>query len=194
MMMKNIKKILGDVDIYIIDQFMKGNFLESDKILDAGCGSGRNFKFLHNLGFQIEACDINTDSIETIKKEFPTIRLEVAKLTNLPYSKNEFDYIICNAVLHFAVSEKHFIDMTKELHRVLKPKGILFIRMTSIFGIEKLVKKKGEKYLLPDGSQRFLLTDKLLNFIETKFSLKEVIKTVNVNNLRCMSTLILQKQ
>ena len=86
--------------------------------------------------------------------------------------------------------------MLSELVRILKPGGSLFIRMTSDIAIED----KGELiadgvYIIPDGSTRFLLTRQLLvdcmqhnnlNFIEP-------LKTVNVADVRCMSTLLLQK-
>ena len=65
--------------------------------------------------------------------------------------------------------------------------------MTSIFGVENLVQKHGEQYLLPDGSHRFLLNAELVAFIKTKFVFKEHLKTVNVDGLRCMSTLVLGK-
>ncbi len=120
--------------------------------------------------------------------------MKTANLDSLPYNKNTYDYIICNAVLHFAETEEHFKNMMNELQRVLKPNGTLFIRMASILGIKKLVKKKNNQYLLPDGTYRFLLTNDLICFIESKFSFKEALKTVNVNNLRCMSTLVLKKK
>jgi hypothetical protein len=45
-------------------------------------------------------------------------------------------------VLHFYKDDIHFYKMIDELHRVVKINGSVFIRMASIFGIEKLVKKK----------------------------------------------------
>jgi hypothetical protein len=86
--------------------------------------------------------------------------------------------------------------MISELVRVLKPKGSLFIRMTSDIGIEQSVELIGEGvYRIPDSSKRFLLTRALLQNIVQKHNLLflEPLKTVNVNDLRCMSTLVLQK-
>lgn len=81
-----------------------------------------------------------------------------------------------------------------ELVRVLKAKGSLFIRMTSNIGIETNVELLEENYI-PDGSIRFLLTKPLLASIMHQCSLSfiEPLKTVNVNDIRCMSTLMLKK-
>jgi len=190
---ENLQKSLGTADIYIIDQFMKSGFSKSDKILDAGCGNGRNLIFLNLLAYHVEGCDINNTSISLLQQQLPTINLKTTTLLKLAYQNNEFDYIICNAVLHFAKSKMEFKNMISELHRVLKSNGTLFIRMTSIFGIESLVQQKDEQYLLPDGSIRFLLNTTSLEYINTKFPFKEPLKTVNVNNMRTMSTLVLTK-
>jgi tellurite methyltransferase len=80
--------------------------------------------------------------------------------------------------------------------RVLKPGGSLFIRMTSDIGIENKVKVINDGvYLIPDGSTRFLLTKSLLASIFQQYPLSfiEPFKTVNVDDMRCMSTLVLQK-
>ena len=185
---------LGNVDIYLLDQVMKNRYLTSDKILDAGCGKGRNLTFMANLGFDIEGCDHAPDLIDSLKKEFPNQTLNTADLSQLPYSDNYFNHIICNAVLYFAKDESHFMEMIHELNRVLKPEGSLFIRMTSIFGLESDVIPKEGQYLLPDGSHRFLLTNVLIDKIKSNFKFIEPLKTVNVNNLRCMSTLVLEKE
>jgi hypothetical protein len=84
--------------------------------------------------------------------------------------------------------------MIDELYRVVKINGSVFIRMASIFGIEKLVKKTNNQYLLPDGTHRFLLEDRHIDYIKTKFDFLEPLKTVNVNNLRSMTTLMLTKK
>ncbi|HIE45828.1 MAG TPA: class I SAM-dependent methyltransferase, partial [Flavobacteriaceae bacterium] len=121
---------------------------------------------------------------------------KVAKLEAIPFNKDYFDYIICNAVLHFANNEIHFFKMFSELFRVLKTNGTLFIRMTSDFGIENSVNEiENGVYDIPDGSTRFLLTNTILEKLKNKYNFDfiEPLKTVNVNNLRCMSTLIIKK-
>ena len=190
---ENLKQALGKADVYVIDQFMKSSFSKTDKILDAGCGTGRNLKFLHQLGYNVAGCDMNNLTLLGLQPELPNVNLQVANLNELPFAGNEFDYVICNAVLHFANSVEEFKKMILELHRILKPNATLFIRMTSVFGIEGVIQKQGEKYLLPDGSHRFLLNNGLITFIKTKFVFKEHLKTVNVDGLRCMSNLVLGK-
>jgi ubiquinone/menaquinone biosynthesis C-methylase UbiE len=99
-------------------------------------------------------------------------------------------------VLHFAKNTSHFFEMMNEMVRVLKPGGSLFIRMTSDIGIEnKVVPINKGVYLLPDGSNRFLLTRSLLDQLMQQYTLTmaEEFKTVNVNDIRCMSTLVLIK-
>ena len=86
--------------------------------------------------------------------------------------------------------------MLTEMVRVLKTNSSLFIRMTSDIGIENKVKPIGDGvYIIPDGSKRFLLTKTLLKecMQENNLSFLEPLKTVNVDDLRCMSTLVLQK-
>ena len=189
----DLKNSLGKVDIYLLDQFMKNRYSETDLILDAGCGSGRNFKFMSSLGFNITGCDIKKDEITKLKQDYPTHNLDISNLDNLQYPTDYFNHIICNAVLHFAKNEIEFKQMMSELYRVLKPSGTLFIRMTSVFGIENLITPNNGQFNLPDGSNRFLLNTELINYLKLNFDFIEPLKTVNVNNLRCMSTLVLRK-
>lgn len=188
-----LNNTLGKVDIYLLDQIMKNRYSDSDLILDAGCGSGRNLTFCANLGLDIEGCDADEICINDLKNKHSNLNLVVADLDNLPYQSNHFDHIICNAVLHFATNKVHFTRMVNELNRILKPTGTLFIRMASEFGLESKIVKKDDQYLLPDGSLRFLLNNELINELKTNFKFIEPLKTVNVNNLRCMSTLVLEK-
>ena len=112
------------------------------------------------------------------------------------YANGEFNHVICNAVLHFARNEEHFIGMMTEMLRILKVHGSIFIRMASNIGIEELVVSEGNGiFSIPDGTQRFLLTRELLNNFMAKFNLifLEPVKTTNVHDVRCMTTLVLQK-
>jgi hypothetical protein len=87
--------------------------------------------------------------------------------------------------------------MLHEIVRILKTGGSLFIRMTSDIGIENKIKSVGTGiYLIPDGSKRFLLARQLLKecMLEFNLSFAEQLKTVNVDDIRCMTTLVLQKK
>lgn len=190
---QTLLKTLGKVDIYLLDQCMQGRYKKEDLILDAGCGTGRNLIFLHEIGFNIDGCDKSEKLICDLKQKWPQVNFKVADLTELPYPDQSYNHIICNAVLHFAKTENEFVKMLMQLHRVLKNEGSLFIRMTSEFGLESKIIAKGEQFLLPDNSLRFLLNPKLVDLIKTKFEFVTPLKTVNVDNLRCMSTLVLKK-
>ncbi|MBV1924391.1 MAG: class I SAM-dependent methyltransferase [Flavobacteriaceae bacterium] len=195
----NLKGIIGNTDIYLLDQILKSRYNEDDKILDVGCGKGRNIQWFYDNGFDVYGIDKNEKPINAVKKTFSKLssNFSVSEVENLPFKDEYFDHIICNAVLHFAKNTDHFLTMFSEMTRVLKAKGTLFIRMTSNIGIEDKIKLISEGvYLLPDTSHRFLLNKQLLEQIMKTHNLTslELLKTVNVNDLRCMTTLVLQKQ
>ncbi len=193
-----LKDTLGKTDIYLLDQILKGQFLPGHRILDAGCGSGRNlYWFTQNNYGKLYGIDQKKSCMETLQKDtlLNAGHFAVAKMEDMPFPADFFDRIICNAVLHFAKSEAHFFEMIGELWRTLKPGGVVFIRMTSIFGIEGLAEPIGNgNYQIPDGTQRFLLTTKLLEEWQERFPFEwiEPLKTVNVANERAMSTLVLK--
>lgn len=198
-MNNNIQTQLGQTDIYLIDQIMKGRYKPDDIILDAGCGSGRNMHWFLQNNFNITGIDINEAAIQELKDKYPGLRntFSVLPVENTGFADNRFDHIICSAVLHFVNSTTQFKSMLNELVRVLKPGGSLFIRMTSDIGIEDKVELIADGvYVIPDGSTRFLLTRQLLAgcMQQNKLSFIEPIKTTNVDDVRCMSTLLLQKK
>jgi tellurite methyltransferase len=198
-MNNNIETLLGQTDIYLIDQIMKGRYKPDEAILDAGCGSGRNMHWFLQNGFNITGIDINEAAIAELKDKHPGLRtaFSVLPVEKTGFTDNSFDHIICSAVLHFANSTAQFKSMLNELVRVLKPGGSLFIRMTSDIGIEDKVELIADgAYFIPDGSKRFLLNRFLLAEIIQQFNLLliEPLKTVNVEDIRCMSTLLFQKK
>ena len=86
--------------------------------------------------------------------------------------------------------------MFSELNRVLKPGGSLFIRVASDIGIEnKILPLGGGRFSLPDGTDRFLLTKPIIEEVLNNFpmTLAEPVKTTNVQDIRCMTTLVMIK-
>jgi tellurite methyltransferase len=192
--------LLGNTDIYLLDQMMKGRYAPSDVMLDAGAGAGRNLHWFVQHGFQVFGTDRDFAAVEALKQNYPGLpdhRFQVAPVESLPFPSAFFNHIICCAVLHFAENEAHFGQMFGELTRVLKPGGSLFIRVATDVGLaDKMLPLGYGRFRMPDGTDRFLLTKPALEtlLLQHRLCLLEPFKTVLVDDLRSMAVLVLGKQ
>ena len=201
--MQNIREIFGDIDIYLFDQIQKGRFAPEMKILDAGCGGGRNLTYFMRTGCNVFAVDHNAEAIaqikylaETLAPNLPPENFQTAPVEKMPFPDEHFDWVISNAVLHFAEHKLQFDQMLMEMWRVLKPNGIFFARLASSIGIGNLIIPTANgRYALPDGSERFLVSEDFLMSATENLNAMwlEPLKTTNVQNLRCMTTWVLYK-
>jgi 2-polyprenyl-3-methyl-5-hydroxy-6-metoxy-1,4-benzoquinol methylase len=195
MNLKETQAVLGQVDIYVIDQILKNRYAPENSILDAGCAEGRNLKWFYANNYSVYGVDTDKERLEIAKLNYPNAasNFQVANLNGLPYGENEFHHILCSAVLHFADSEEHFFKMFSELIRVLKPNGTLLIRMASNIGLDG-----NTPYLKENKTNRmgtFYLTRRHIKKIaqDNKVEFIEPIKTTNVEDKRAMTTLVLSK-
>jgi tellurite methyltransferase len=202
-MLNNLQQNFGNIDIYLFDQLLKGTYDNCKKVLDAGCGGGRNLVYFLNNNYDVYAIDPNPEAVATVRSlsksitpALPETNFIVSAAENLPFEDQYFDLVICSAVLHFADSDAHFESMLNSIWRVLKSGGYFFARLASDIGIETTALPIGKgRYLLPDGSERFLVNEQMLHNYTASLNaqLHEPIKTTNVQNLRCMTTWCLQK-
>lgn len=201
---RELNKRLGNIDIYLLDQILKGRFTPEMKILDAGCGEGRNTHYFIQEGYQVFGIDQDRLSIEmarmyacTVDKEFDIYRFQVNEIESLMFHAAAFDAVLSSAVLHFARDEDHFMIMVGEMIRVLKQGGILWLRMCTDAGriLEEATSIGNNRFLLPDGSERFVLTAVLLKSMMDKFGLRhlEPPKSVMVHGLRSMGVFVFEK-
>lgn len=106
------------------------NTWEPGNILDLGCGNGRNLIPFAKKIFDCYGIDFSKNMIKNAKKSFKENKLKAkfkqAKLTKIPFKDNYFDYIICLASFHH-LNKKEQSTSLKEMKRVLKPNGKLFI-------------------------------------------------------------------
>ncbi len=201
--MINVSEIFGDIDIYLFDQILKNRFSPEMRILDAGCGGGRNLVYFLRSRFSGFGIDPNAQAIEhvlrlarTLAPDLPPENFRVSSVEEMPFPDKTFDAVISSAVLHFADDARQFDQMIQEMWRVLKPSGLFFARLASTIGIEDKVEKIAERrYLLPDGSTRFLVDEEMLISITENLgaAFVEPLKTTNVQNLRCMTTWVIRK-
>lgn len=198
------RKLFGDIDIYLFDQILKNQFTSSMSILDAGCGNGRNIVYFLRSGCRVFAVDRNPQAVEYVRHlaqslapQLPAENFQASEIDRMPFAGEQFDAVISSAVLHFAEDELHFNRMLAEMWRVLKTGGLLFVRLASSIGIEdKIQIIKERRFLLPDGSERFLVDEKLLIDATEKLGgiFAEPLKTTVVQNQRSMTTWIIRKK
>lgn len=193
----------GDIDIYLFDQILKERLRPGMRVLDAGCGGGRNLPFFLRAGYDVCAVDQSAEAIATARALAVSIEpararadFRVEPVDRMSFGDGEFDAVISSAVLHFADDGRHFERMVTEMWRVLAAGGLFFARLASTIGIESLVVPLGDRrFHLPDGSDRFLVDEGLLVRQTERLggTLLEPIKTVNVQNQRCMTTWVVRK-
>jgi len=199
----DLREHLGPIDIYLLDQLLKGRLLPGMSLLDAGCGSGRNLVYFLRNGYEVHGVDESPRAVEQARRlagelapDLPPESFRVADLAELPYPAGRFDAVLCSAVLHFARDESHFDRMLAEMWRVLKPGGLFFARLASTVGIEKLIQPlHGRWYALPDGSERFLVDEGMLDRAAARLGGLglDPLKTTVVRNQRSMTTWVLRK-
>jgi tellurite methyltransferase len=198
-----LRRLVGEIDIYLFDQLLKGRFDSCARVLDAGCGDGRNLVYFLRSGFEVFAADRDREAIATVRAlaaglapELSPHHFRTAEVEALPWPDASMDAVVCSAVLHFAADERHFDRMLHEMWRVLRPAGIFFARLASSIGIEARIRMdERRRARLPDGTERFLVDQALLLQYTEQLgaTLLEPLKTTNVQNLRAMTTWCLQK-
>jgi len=194
----------GNIDIYLFDQLLRGRITSQMRVLDAGCGSGRNSHYLIRCGAEVFGIDAGPDEIREIQAlaarlapALPAENFAVGRLTELPYPDSHFGAVVCSAVLHFARDESEFERMVAEMWRVLGAGGLFFARLASTIGIEDRAQRlQGRTHRLPDGSDRFLVDEEYLLRMTSALggSLVDPLKTTNVQNLRAMTTWVVAKR
>ena len=199
----NLQEWFGQIDIYLFDQLLKGRFDPRMRVLDAGCGGGRNLIYFLRCGYDVCGVDLSTEAIAHVRAlaaglapHLPADNFRVEAVEAMSFADAGFDVVISSAVLHFARDEEHWLGMVREMWRVLKPGGVFFARLASSVGVEEqIIRLEGRRYHLPDGSDRFLVDDRMLLAATDSLGgeLIEPLKTVVVRNLRSMSTWCLRK-
>ena len=179
---------LRGVDVYLIDQLLKGRIPGDARLLDVGCGGGRNLRWFEANGHATVGVDRSI-----VDASGPRVCGEAA---TLPFRTAAFDVVLCVAVLHFAHDAKHFGEMVQECWRVLRPGGLFFARLATTLGIEDAVVPLARGwYALPDGSERYLASASDLHDWEARLGALPLdpLKSTLVENQRSMTTWVLQK-
>ena len=199
-----LQEQFGQIDIYLFDQLLKGRIARGMRILDSGCGGGRNLVYLLREGYEVYAADADAQAVESVRAlarrlapGLPDANFRVEATESMSFENGCADVVISNTVLHFARNDAHFEAMLRGLWRVLKPGGLFFCRLGSTIGMESQVRKiEGRRYWSPDGSERYLVDAALLEAHTERLGgeLADPIKTTVVHEQRSMTTWVMRKQ
>src|ERR1051325_1769978 len=160
----SLREQFGDIDVYLFDQLLRGRIVSGMKVLDAGCGTGRNLIFLMRAGFDVSGVDKSVEAIAAVRRlatelalEEPLRRFRVERVESMSHDSDSMDVVISSAVLHFARDAEHWLAMVHEMWRVLAPGGLLFARLATTVGQTHLKPLGGGRYVMADGAMRFLV-------------------------------------
>ena len=201
--MRTLQEQFGQIDIYLFDQMLKGRISPGMRILDAGCGSGRNIVYFLREGYEVYGVDAESESVEGVRalaRRFApglaATNFRVEPVERMSFEDACADVVVSSAVLHFARDDAHFEAMLMGTWRVLKPGGLFFCRLGSTIGMEKQVERiRGRRYRSPDGSERYLVDEALLGAMTARLgaAMADPLKTMIVQNQRAMTTWVLRK-
>jgi tellurite methyltransferase len=205
--MPSLQEQFGQIDIYLFDQLLKGRISPGMRILDAGCGSGRNLVYFLREGYEVYAADADPQAVDSVRSlarslapALPASNFRVESVEHMSFDDACADVVISNTVLHFARDDAHFESMLNGSWRVLKPGGLFVCRLGSSIGMERQVERipgcPVRRLRSPDGSARYLVDEALLGSATERLGaeLADPLKTTIVHNQRSMTTWVLRKK
>ncbi|HET7270707.1 MAG TPA: class I SAM-dependent methyltransferase [Rubrobacter sp.] len=102
-----------------------------DPILELGCGSGQDARFLTGLGFAVIATDLSEEALELTRRRAPDARVQNVDLTRrLPFPDAAFRVIVASLSLHYFLW-RQTLEILDDVRRCLRPHGHLLARLNS---------------------------------------------------------------
>ena len=91
-MNSNIQQQFGQMDIYLFDQILRGNIAAGMRILDAGCGTGRNLLYLLREWYEVFALDADVNAVDHVRRMsasletgLPAQNFQVGLIERIPF-------------------------------------------------------------------------------------------------------------
>jgi len=166
----------GDLDGFekVFKKFLKLD----DKILEAGCGTGKYLVALRSLGYKnVEGVEWGEKTVKRVKKIYPDLPIKIGDVTKLEAHPEFYDaYISIGVMEHEQDGPGAFL---MEANRILKKDGIAFISVPYLNPLRKLKALLG-LYKLKDNHDK--------EFYQYAFTEKEFLGYLREYNFDILST------
>ena len=137
------------------DEETASSFFRRGKLLIGGVGAGRTIPPLIEKGFDITAVDISPIMVERTRAKFPKIDVRVTDIQRTNFPNDFFDSIFLP--FHTICYVDDIDAAVREMHRILKPGGILVFTMVNRFYIKTILSKavfqpkRAQKRIMPSS-------------------------------------------
>lgn len=110
-----------------IESYLKEIEKDGGKLLDIGCGNGRNINGLKNLqSYGVDTCK---EFIEICLKR--GLNVKEGSMCDISFRENYFDHLICIAAFHHLATKERRLKALQEMSRILKPGGTMLVSVWS---------------------------------------------------------------
>lgn len=153
----DMKYVKEDIDKFI-------SLLDGKRVLDVGCGPGRDLKYFLQKGLDPTGVDFADSFIKIAKKNAPQADIIKMDMRSLDFHEAAFDGVwACGSLLHIPKYEVNHV--LKNIYKVLKSGGVLYVSV--IEGGEEVMFEDKKNH---PGYERFFArysTDELVDIVET---------------------------
>lgn len=155
--------------------------IDTPRVLDAGCGDGRDSATLASFGAQVTGIDISKGLIKVAKKLHSDIEFVHGNFIELPFSNETFDGVWAHASLVHLETIDDVRNTLREFKRVLKTNGWVYIYVKEQLGNEK-TEVVSDKLSNHDRFFRYYKSEELKGLLEeTGFKVDEVVREEDVH-------------
>ena len=151
------------------------------RLLELGCGQGRDTIFFASNGFDVHAIDASKVAIENINQKLrqKNISLDLRHFKarqTLPYDSSYFDAVYSHMFYNMRFTDEELGFLFKESNRVLKNNGLLYFSVRNDKDVSYNKGKKIDNYVYEiNGFQiRFFTTRQIQLFLENYFEIKNI--------------------